>query len=88
LRIFKRRVLANGFYVFVNPEGDVWEIETEAGPKIQLFSYAAAFRETARAGRSMPTPEQWMALGNTRIFDTTSWWEKESGPYLHGECLY
>lgn len=58
---FAPDVTADDNLVRVNPEGDVWEIFLEDGSKEQLFTFEAALRETAKAGKLMPTERQWYA---------------------------
>lgn len=45
-----------------NPEGDVWEILNSEAKGEQLFTWDAAMRETQRAGKRMPTREEFKIL--------------------------
>ena len=45
-----------------NPEGDVWEILNEEARGEQLFTFKAMKRETKKAGKTVPTDEQFDLL--------------------------
>lgn len=45
--------------VLVNPEGDVWEALLSDGVTAQFFTLSAALRETARAGKRLPSRKEW-----------------------------
>ena len=42
-----------------NPEGDVWELKDGPSAGEQHFTLVAAMRETAKAGKRMPTKTEW-----------------------------
>ena len=45
-----------------NPEKDIWELLEEGYRGEQLFTFDAAMRETKKAGKRMPTDEEWTEL--------------------------
>ncbi len=45
-----------------NPEGDIREILEGSCKTQQLFTWEAAIRETAKAGKRMPTDKEWLSL--------------------------
>lgn len=54
---------------FENPQGDIWEIinhPTLSGE--QLFTWESAIRETNKAGKRMPTDEEWGKLEIPMIY--------------------
>ncbi|MCK5285694.1 MAG: hypothetical protein KAJ58_00490 [Candidatus Pacebacteria bacterium] len=57
----------NGVVYLQNPEKDIWEyvggtgVYNTAGQ--QLFTFSAAIRETKKAGKQIPTVEEWSILG-------------------------
>lgn len=53
----------NEYGLKVNPEGDVFESEDG---KFQYFTWPAAMRETAKAGKRMPTDEEFSQLVKTK----------------------
>lgn len=46
----------------VNPDGDIWEILEGNSKGEQLFTYDAAMRETKKAGKRMPTDDEFTEL--------------------------
>lgn len=51
-----------GSEVKTNPERDIWEITLPDGKSEQLFSYGAAIREVAKAGKKLPDMKDWTKL--------------------------
>ena len=45
-----------------NPEGDIWEILSEEDRGEQLFTFKAMQRETKKAGKTVPTDEEFTEL--------------------------
>ena len=56
-----------GFMLLVNPTGDVWEARLGPDRFEQYFTHAAAVRETQKAGKSLPSKNQWMAIIRRRM---------------------
>ena len=57
-----KKIIADNEEYLENPEGDIWEIlEGEANGE-QLFTWNAAMRETKKAGKRMPTDEEFSEI--------------------------
>jgi hypothetical protein len=54
------KIVVGGVSYLENPEKDIWEMLECAGE--QLFTWEAAMRETERAGKRMPTDEEFDVL--------------------------
>lgn len=50
-----KKIMVDGKEYLENPENDIWEIIGGEDSGEQLFTWDAAMRETAKAGRRMPT---------------------------------
>ncbi len=53
-----KKKTVDGGVVLENPKGDIWEILGGEYNGEQLFTWDAAMRETKKAGKKMPTKEQ------------------------------
>ncbi|MBP9158258.1 MAG: hypothetical protein KBF53_10855 [Sphingobium sp.] len=62
---WKVRTLEDGTRVKINPEGDVTEILGGDFDGEQRFTPAAALRETAKAGKRIPTVVEWYGIMST-----------------------
>lgn len=60
----KRKI--NGKKYLVNPKGDIWELIGGKESGEQLFTWRAAMRETKKAGKRMPTNEEFSLLWKTK----------------------
>ncbi len=61
-----KKITVDGEGYLVNPEGDIWEIiNGECGGE-QLFTWNSAMRETKKAGKRMPTDEEFTELLKTK----------------------
>ena len=49
-----------------NPEGDIWEILENEARGEQLFTWKSAMRETEKAGKRMPTDDEFTELLKTK----------------------
>jgi len=58
---WKKKTVEGGV-VLENPKGDIWEILGGEYNGEQLFTWDAAIRETKKAGKKMPTKEQFEEL--------------------------
>ena len=56
----------------VNPEGDVTELLEGESAGEQHFTWDAAMRETAKAGKRMPTNNEWLEIVRSRHPDVDS----------------
>lgn len=54
-----KRVLADGRLIQTNPGGDITELLEGSLAGEQLFTWEAALRETAKAGKRLPSTEDW-----------------------------
>ena len=61
-----KKITVNGEEYKVNSKKDVWEILEGYGKGEQLFTYIAAIRETQKAGKRMPTDEEFTELLKTK----------------------
>lgn len=59
---WNEKALEDGARVKANPQGDVTEILEGEFAGEQHFTLVAALRETAKAGKRMPTEEEWREL--------------------------
>jgi len=59
---WKELALPDGTRVKTNPEGDVWEVPDGPFKGEQHFTLDAALRETAKAGKRMPTESEWQRV--------------------------
>ena len=57
-----KEITVDGEKYLENPEGDVWEISEGDCKGEQLFTWDAAMRETKKAGKRMPTDEEYLEL--------------------------
>ena len=57
-----QKITVDGKEYLQNPEKDIWELLEEGYRGEQLFTWGAAMRETKKAGKRMPTDEEWTAL--------------------------
>ena len=74
-------VLLDGARVKANPEGDVTELLDGEFAGQQYFTWHAAMRETAKAGKRMPTEQEWFRIIraiNPKIDHLGSWQEDVS----------
>ncbi len=61
-----KKITVDGEGYLENPEGDIWEIvHGECGGE-QLFTWNSAMRETKKAGKRMPTDEEFTELLKTK----------------------
>lgn len=56
------KITVDGEEYLVNPENDIWEILNGEYAGEQLFTWNAAIRETKKAGKRMPTDEEFTEL--------------------------
>jgi len=61
-----RKVKINGEVYLQNPEGDIWEITKGECKGEQLFTFQAMMRETKKAGKRVPTDEEFSKLVKTK----------------------
>ncbi len=61
-----KKITVAGKKYLVNPEGDIWEITDGEAKGEQLFTLDAAMRETAKAGKRMPTDKEFSRLLKTK----------------------
>ena len=54
-----------------NPEGDAWELQDGPFAGEQFFTYESAVRETAKAGKRMPTKDEWEVVTEAGTFVPT-----------------
>lgn len=59
---WKLEKLSDGTRVKTNPEGDVTELLDGEFAGEQYFTLPAALRETAKAGKRLPTKEEWATI--------------------------
>ena len=76
---WKELEIPDGSIVIVktNPEGDAWELLEGKYAGEQQFTLEAALRETAKAGKRMPTREEWLAIVRSRyphVLPEMEWW--------------
>ena len=61
-----KKISSNGLSFFENPKGDVWEsIDGDCAGE-QYFTWDSAMRETKKAGKRMPTDEEFLFLLKTK----------------------
>jgi len=61
-----KKITVDGKKYLVNEEEDIWEILGEECKGEQLFTWKAAMRETKKAGKIIPTDEQFSELLKTK----------------------
>lgn len=61
-----KKIIVDGEEYWVNPEGDVWEFAGSQYKGEQLFTHNAATRETKKAGKRMPTDEEFTQILRTK----------------------
>ena len=57
-----KKITVDGEEYLENPEKDIWEILNEEARGEQLFTFKAMQRETKKAGKTVPTDEQFTEL--------------------------
>jgi len=57
-----KKITVDGGEYLENPEKDIWEILNEKARGEQLFTFKAMQRETKKAGKTVPTDEQFTEL--------------------------
>ena len=57
-----KKITVDGGEYLENPEKDIWEILNEKARGEQLFTFEAMQRETKKAGKTVPTDEQFTEL--------------------------
>ena len=57
-----KKIIVDGGEYLENPEKDIWEILNEEARGEQLFTFKAMQRETKKAGKTVPTDEQFTEL--------------------------
>jgi len=57
-----KKITVDGGEYLENPEKDIWEILNEEARGEQLFTFEAMQRETKKAGKTVPTDEQFDSL--------------------------
>ena len=57
-----KKITVDGEEYLENPEKDIWEILNEKARGEQLFTFEAMQRETKKAGKTVPTDEQFTEL--------------------------
>lgn len=62
---WREKALADGTRVRANRERDVWELADGQFKGEQFFTLKAARRETKKAGKRMPTEEEWLEIIRT-----------------------
>ncbi len=60
------KITVDGKQYLENPEKDIWEFLDGVHPGEQLFTWSSAIRETKKAGKRMPTDEEFSILLKTK----------------------
>jgi len=60
------KITVDGKQYLENPEKDIWEFLDDEFKGEQLFTWKAAMRETEKAGKRMPTDEEFSELVKTK----------------------
>lgn len=68
---WKTATLADGTRIKINPRADAIEILDHPNRGEQLFTWAAAMRETSKAGRLMPSASRWIEIIRSATPDGT-----------------